>query len=185
MSTPRTTVITALKWLCIVLFSVLVLVVMWQVFARQVLQAPSTWSTTVSQYLFVWLTLFSVAMVFGERGHVAVDFVVRKLPAGAARIVVVLVQVAIVLFAVLALVWGGLRGVSMAWDQVIPGLPLTVGHMYLALPVAGLLIAAFALEDVLRAARGQDVLAQDDLEEEAAMRIADELGATHDGRKEN
>ena len=80
MTAPRRRIVQGLTWISIALFVVLVLVVMWQVFTRQVLASPSGWTTTVSQYLFIWLVLFSVAMVFGERGHVAVDFFARLLP---------------------------------------------------------------------------------------------------------
>ena len=169
MSAPRRRLVQGLTWISIALFVVLVLVVIWQVFTRQVLQSPSGWTTTVSQYLFIWLVLFSVAMVFGERGHVAVDFFARLLPRPAQRGTSVLVEVSILAFALLGLVWGGIRGLSISFDQAIPGLPVTVGQMYLALPIAGVLIALFALEDLVRAARGDDMLAGDDAQTEAAL----------------
>ncbi|MCT1775295.1 TRAP transporter small permease [Brachybacterium sp. p3-SID957] len=169
MSALRRTLIEVLKNISVVLFAVLVLVVLWQVFARQVLSDPSTWSTTVAQYLFVWLTLFALTFVFAERGHVAVDFFARKLPGPVWRAVAVLVQLSILAFAVLALVWGGIRGMGMSWGQAIPGLPVTVGQMYLALPIAGVLVAAVAIEDLVRAARGKDLAAIEDSAEEAAI----------------
>ncbi|WME23419.1 TRAP transporter small permease [Brachybacterium sp. GU-2] len=184
MSAPRRRLVQGLTWISIALFVVLVLVVIWQVFTRQVLQAPSGWTTTVSQYLFIWLVLFSVAMVFGERGHVAVDFFARLMPRPAQRVTSVLVELSVLAFALLGLVWGGIRGMSISFDQAIPGLPVTVGQMYLALPIAGVLIALFALEDLVRAARGDDMLAGDDAQTEAALQSAgaDAEGAPEDGR---
>ncbi|MGO1226751.1 hypothetical protein ACT3SQ_04550 [Brachybacterium sp. AOP42-C2-15] len=44
----RQGLLSALKVLCIVLFAVLVLVVVWQVFTRQVLSAPSAWPTVTA-----------------------------------------------------------------------------------------------------------------------------------------
>ncbi|MGP5260221.1 TRAP transporter small permease [Brachybacterium paraconglomeratum] len=181
MSAPRRRLVQGLTWISIALFVVLVLVVIWQVFTRQVLQAPSGWTTTVSQYLFIWLVLFSVAMVFGERGHVAVDFFARLMPRPAQRVTSVLVELSVLAFALLGLVWGGIRGLSISFDQAIPGLPVTVGQMYLALPIAGVLIALFALEDLVRAARGDDMLAGDDAQTEAALQSA---GADADGAPE-
>lgn len=172
MSAPRRRILQGLTWTSIALFVVLVIVVVWQVVARQVLQAPSAWTTTVSQYLFIWLVLFAVAMVFGERGHVAVDFFARLLPRPAQRGTAVLVELSILAFALLGLVWGGIRGMSISFDQAIPGLPVTVGQMYLALPIAGVLIALFAAEDLVRAARGQDLLGEDDAQTGAALDAA-------------
>src|SRR5699024_11755310 len=46
----------ALGLASIVLFAVLVCVTAWQVFSRQVLHSPSTWSEELSKLLFVWLS---------------------------------------------------------------------------------------------------------------------------------
>ncbi|MGO1895807.1 MAG: TRAP transporter small permease [Brachybacterium sp.] len=164
----RQGLLSALKLLCIVLFSVLVLVVVWQVFTRQVLGAPSPWATVTAQYMFVWLSLFAATLVFGERGHIAVDVLAQRAPRVSRRVLMVLVQACTLAFAALAMVSGGLRGVSISWDQVIPGFPFTVGHMYLALPVTGLMIAFLALEDLLLAARGDELEPLEETDDEAA-----------------
>ncbi|WP_250258960.1 TRAP transporter small permease [Dermabacter sp. Marseille-Q3180] len=153
VSSLRRGIIETLKWVSVVIFAVLVLVVLWQVFARQVLSQPSTWSTTVAQYMLVWLTLFSMAFVFAERGHVAVDIVSRLAPPAVQKILAILVELAVALFAGLGLVWGGIRGVALTWGQSIPGLSLTIGHMYLALPVCGAIVLVVAALDLIEAAR--------------------------------
>lgn len=168
MWTIRQGLLNALKLLCIVLFSVLVLVVVWQVFTRQVLGDPSPWTTVTAQYMFVWLSLFAATLVFGERGHIAVDVLAQRAPGAVRQVLVVAVQACTLAFAVLAMIWGGLRGVSMSWDQVIPGFPFTVGHMYLALPVAGVMIAFLALEDLLLAVRGDELAPLEETDDEAA-----------------
>lgn len=164
----REGLLSALKLLCIVLFTVLVLVVVWQVFTRQVLGAPSPWTTVTAQYMFVWLSLFAATLVFGERGHIAVDVLAQRAPGISRRVLVVAVQASTLAFAALGMVWGGLRGVSMSWEQVIPGFPFSVGHMYLALPVSGLMIAFLALEDLLLAVRGDELLPLEETDDEAA-----------------
>lgn len=168
MWTIRQGLLNALKLLCIVLFSVLVLVVVWQVFTRQVLGDPSPWTTVTAQYMFVWLSLFAATLVFGERGHIAVDVLAQRAPGAVRQVLVVAVQACTLAFAVLAMIWGGLRGVSMSWDQVIPGFPFTVGHMYLALPVAGVMIAFLALEDLLLAVRGDELAPLEETDDKAA-----------------
>lgn len=151
-----------LAWVCIVLFATLVLVVVWQVFTRQVLADPSTWTSVFAQYTFVWLALFGSAYVFSEQGHIAVDFVVNRFGAGAQRAVRIFVQVVILLFAASALIWGGIRGVGITWDQNVAGLPFTVGNMYLALPISGALIAFYALYHLIKVITGRDLLEASD-----------------------
>jgi TRAP-type C4-dicarboxylate transport system permease small subunit len=145
---------TALKWFCVGLFAVLVLVVVWQVFTRQVLSAPSTWSEELAKYIFIWLGLFGAALVFGERGHIAIDAVVRKLPQRWQRWNAVLGQVVIGAFAALVLVYGGWQVSELAWNQNLPGLPLNVGWLYLALPLSGVLVLFYTAYHLVAVVRG-------------------------------
>ena len=144
----------ALKWLCVALFAALVLVVVWQVFTRQVLSAPSTWSEELAKYLFIWLGLFGAALVFGERGHIAVDALVRKLPERWQRANAVLGQVVILAFAALVLVYGGWQVSALAWNQGMAGLPLNVGWLYLALPLSGVLVLFYTVYHLVAVVRG-------------------------------
>ena len=143
-----------LTWGCVALFALLVIDVAWQVFARQVLDQPSGWSEELAKYLFIWLGLFGAALVFGERGHIAVDVAVRKLPRGAQVVLMVIVQLAILTFAVLSLIWGGLSVVELAWTQNLTGLPVNVGPLYLALPISGVLIAFYTVYHLVRILAG-------------------------------
>jgi TRAP-type C4-dicarboxylate transport system permease small subunit len=144
-----------LRTACIVLFSLLVLTVVWQVFSRQVLNAPATWTTSIAQYTFVWLALFGSAWVFSTKDHIAVDFLTRLLKLDRTRGMEIAVNAVVLLFAVFILIWGGARGVDLTWTQKVSGLPLNIGTMYLALPISGALTAFFALFHITEAVRGR------------------------------
>lgn len=146
----------ALQWLCIGLLAALVVIVAWQVFTRQVLSAPSTWSEELAKYVFIWLGLFGAALVFGERGHIAVDFLVTKLPAQVQRWNAALCQLVILAFAALVLVYGGWQVTELAWNQSVPGLPLMVGWLYLALPVSGALVIFYSAYHLAAVVRGAE-----------------------------
>lgn len=135
----------SLTILCVALFGILVIVVTWHVFARQILQEPSQWSETLSRYLFVWVGLLGAALVFGERGHIAIDVGVRRLPRALQKWTGILVQFIIIAFSGYLLVWGGWRAAMNAWRQNLSGLPTTVGPWFLVLPVAGVLVILYAL----------------------------------------
>src|SRR5690625_2699425 len=144
-----------LYWCTVVLFGLLVAVVVWQVFSRQVLNAPATWTEEGARMTFVWLGLFASAFVFGERGHIAVEYVARKLPAGGERVLAVVVQAIVLTFAVVVLVWGGWRASQNAWLQELSAVPFTLGQMYLALPVSGILVAFYALYYIVKVGSGR------------------------------
>jgi TRAP-type C4-dicarboxylate transport system permease small subunit len=152
---------------CVVLFAALVLDVGWQVFARQVLDAPSGWSEELAKYLFIWLGLLGGAWVFGERGHVAADLAVQRMPERVQRVMAVLVQLCTLTFAVLVLIWGGYQVVHLTWDQTLAGLPGKVGWMYLALPISGVITAFYNVYHVIYIGKGDE--AAIDSEAETAL----------------
>lgn len=152
----------ALRWLCIALFAALVLVVIWQVFSRQVIHSPATWTTSVAQYLFVWLSLFGSAWVFSEKEHIAVDFLTRLVRVNGTRTLEVAVNVVILAFAALVLVWGGIRGVDLTWTQKVSGLPVSIGMMYLALPISGAVMILYSLFHISEAIRGRGLPGTDE-----------------------
>lgn len=151
---------------CVFLFAVLVIVVVWQVTSRQ-LGSPAAWTEETARYLFVWLGFFGAALVFSERGHIAVDFLARKLPLPVQRGVGVFVQLAVIAFAVVGLVLGGWRASQGAWNQDLIALPTQVGVMYLAMPIAGALITFYAVHHVIAVLRGEEIPVEDTDESEA------------------
>ena len=156
MTTVKNVLDRVLTWACVVLFAALVIDVTWQVFSRQVLDQPSGWSEELAKYLFIWLGLFGSALVFGERGHIAVDFAVKKLPEKVKIAITAVVQLAILAFTGLVLIWGGFRVVDLAWEQNLTGLPTNVGPLYLALPISGILIAFYTIYHLVRILTGAE-----------------------------
>lgn len=138
-----------LSWASVVLFALLVVVVVWQVVSRQILQDPSAWTEELARYTFVWLGFFAAALVFSERGHIAVDFLVRKTPPPVQTASGALSQIAIATFALVVLVWGGWRASQGAWNQSLAALPSQVGVMYLVMPITGVLITFYATYHLL------------------------------------
>lgn len=143
-----------LKILTAVLFSILVLAVVWQVFSREVLQSPSTWTEELAKYTFVWTSLVAAALVFGERGHIAVSFLVEQLPRTARKAVAVWVQLTVLAFAIFVLIMGGALAADNAWLQNLTALPLNIGYTYVVMPLAGVFIAFYAIHHMIEDLRG-------------------------------
>lgn len=133
-----------LRWITVALFALLLVLVVWQVFSRQVVGDPATWTDEGARMAFVWLGLFASALVFGERGHIAVEFFARRLPERMERGLAIGVQVMVMVFALVICIWGGWSAAQNAWTQELSALPFTYGQMYLALPITGLLVLFYA-----------------------------------------
>lgn len=145
-----------LKWASVVLFAALVVIVVWQVVSRS-LGSASTWSEEAARYTFVWLGFFASALVFSEKGHIAVDFLVRKQPPKGQLTTAVISQLAILALGLVVLVWGGLRASAGAWNQHLSSLPGTMGGMYTVMPITGVIIAFFAIHHLVELLQGKEL----------------------------
>jgi TRAP-type C4-dicarboxylate transport system permease small subunit len=143
---------------CVTIFVALVAIVSWQVFSRQVLHDPATWTTELAQYTFVILAVLGAALVFSERGHIAVEVLVHKFSEPMQRVAALFVEAMIMFFAVYVLIYGGYSAGQNAWHQNISTMPLTVGQLYMILPVAGGLITFFSVCHVVGMFAGTEEL---------------------------
>jgi len=140
-----------LEWVVIFLFAVLTVNVLWGVFSRYVIGHQSQWTEEVAIYLLLWVSLLGAALTYRDRGHLGVDYFVGQLPEGLQRLMTFVAEIAVLLFAVFALVYGGMMLVlrNLEANQVTPALGLKVGYLYSAAPICGVFIALFALEHLL------------------------------------
>ena len=138
-----------LRWFCITLFAVLVLLVVWQVFIRQVLHSGNAWTEVAARIVFIWQGLIGAAYVIGEKDDVAIDFLVRKFPESVVKAVEVLAHAIVAVFAGWVMVWGGQMIAASTWDDVVQLLPVSQGVLYLAVPVAGSLIMIYSIIHII------------------------------------
>jgi TRAP-type C4-dicarboxylate transport system permease small subunit len=141
----------ALEWVTIGLFVLLTADVLWGVFSRYVIGHQSRWTEEVAVYLLVWVSLLGATLMYRDRGHLGVDYFVGKLHPDAQRLAAIVAELAVILFAAFALVYGGsvlvLR--TLSTGQVTPALGWQVGYLYSVVPLSGAFIVGFALEHLL------------------------------------
>lgn len=149
--------VKTLEGFLVVAFSVLTLDVLWGVFSRYVLGAQSRWTEELAIYLLVWISLLGAAVTYGEKGHLGVDYFVGKLDPAAQRVAAVAVDLAVLVFAGFALVYGGyaLVAKTLEAEQVSPALGVQVGYLYLAAPLSGIFFVTFSLEALIETITGQ------------------------------
>lgn len=78
------TVFEALGLLCL---CAVLLVVLWQVWDRQVLGSTPGWTEETARILMVWIGFLMTALGFREGAHIALTFVVDRFPPATRRIV--------------------------------------------------------------------------------------------------
>ena len=140
--------VRSLEGLVVLLMGALVLDVLWQVTSRYVLRRPSSWTDELATLLIIWVALLGASVAFIRQSHLGVDYFVGKLPPRARRLAELTVFALVGLFAAVVLLLGGVKLVALTLltHQVSPALGVKMGHVYLALPVSGVFILAFAIE---------------------------------------
>ena len=141
-----------LEWILILLVAGLVLDVLWQVFSRFVLNDPSSWTDELATLLIIWVAMIGASVAFIRNNHLGVDYFVGKLKPRPRLISEILVQILICLFAVVVLLLGGAKLVmlTLLTEQVSPALLVKMGHVYMALPLSGLVIALTSIETAIK-----------------------------------
>ncbi len=131
-----------LEFFLILLMTVMVVNVLWQVFSRYVLQSPSSFTDELARYLLIWVGLLGAAYVAGKKEHLAIDVFQTRLAPATRIFLLLFIDSLIFCFALFVMVIGGLRLVMISFHlaQISAALQIKIGYVYLVTPVSGALI---------------------------------------------
>ena len=135
--------------ICIVLFAVMVVVGTYQIITRFVFNNPSTISEELLTYTFAWMAIFSSAYVFGKRDHMRMTFVADKLPKEQRKILEIIIELLVIAFAVIVLIYGGFTIMGLTMTQKTASLGVMMGVIYAVVPICGILIAIYGVLNVI------------------------------------
>ncbi len=142
MNKLRNTLNKVIEVICITLLAFMVVLGTWQIITRYVLNNPSTVSEDLLIYSFVWMSLLGSAYVFGKKDHMTMVFFRQKLESKSTKAKItlsIMTELLIMIFSALVLVFGGTQISMLAMGQVSPALGISMGYIYLALPLSGVI----------------------------------------------
>jgi TRAP-type C4-dicarboxylate transport system permease small subunit len=153
----KNALVRLLEWIVILVVAALVLDVLWGVFSRFVMRSPSRWTEELATILLIWVSLLGAAVAFGRNEHLGIDYLVKKFDPSARRLMAIVVQGIVAVFAGAVLVYGGYVLVSetLRAGQVTSALGIRQGHVYLAVPISGAFILLFGLERIVELILGR------------------------------
>ena len=136
----------------IVLMSVLVVDVLWQVISRYLLSSPSSFTDELAGFLLIWVGVLGAAYVAGRKEHLAIDILVQRSPPARQRRLLYLIHSLILLFALSVMVTGGavLVYTRFALQVKSAALQLPLGYVYSVLPLSGLIIVYYEVLHMLK-----------------------------------
>ncbi len=126
----------------VILMSVLVIDVLWQVFSRYLLSSPSSFTDELAGFLLIWVGLLGAAYVAGRQEHLAIDILIQKSPPERQRKLQYLIHSLIFLFALFVMFVGGviLMYTRFVLQVKSAALQLSLGYVYIIIPISGLII---------------------------------------------
>ena len=140
-----------LELILVLLMSVLVVDVLWQVISRYLLSSPSSFTDELAGFLLIWVGVLGAAYVSGRKEHLAIDILVQKSPPVRQRRLQILIHALVFLFALTVMVIGGiiLMYTRFVLEVKSAALQLPLGYVYVVLPISGLIIMFYELLHIL------------------------------------
>jgi TRAP-type C4-dicarboxylate transport system permease small subunit len=143
------------KWLektLALLMALLVLDVIWQVITRFLLNNPSSFTDELARFLLIWLGLLGAALVSGHKMHLAIDLLSDRIRSPQIqKYLAIFIDAVVVIASLSIMVFGGSKLVYTIWSlgQTSTALQLPLSVVYTIIPISGLLIIYFAIDDIL------------------------------------
>ncbi|UGU15266.1 TRAP transporter small permease [Sinomicrobium kalidii] len=129
----------------VVLLTILVVAVLWQVFSRYVLNAPSSVTEEIARFLLIWVGILGAAYCSGQQDHLAIEILPPKLNEKNRVKLKIFINALIMLFSIFVFVIGGTRLVYLnhILGQSSAALHLPLSYVYMVIPLSGVVILLY------------------------------------------
>ncbi|WP_047246647.1 TRAP transporter small permease [Maribacter thermophilus] len=149
--TLRSKIDSVISKTLVLIMSVMVINVLWQVFTRYITGNPSSFTDELARYLMIWIGVLGAAYVSGKNLHVTIDILPTRYNVKTQNKFKAVVTILVTLFVFFAFVIGGSRLVYISYvlGQQSPALQLPLAVVYMIIPISGLLIIYYKISDLL------------------------------------
>lgn len=120
-------------------FVALTVSILLQVTFRYVFQSPLRWTEEAARYLLIWLVLLGSAVAMRTHSHLQIDVLSSSLPPTARRFSDTIINLLVIIFLVI-MTFQGMRATAITMAQTSPAMKISMGVVYAALPVGGVLM---------------------------------------------
>ncbi len=144
---------TVLYGFSVTAMSIMLAITFFSVVSRYVFSFTFDWAEELSRFLFVWSVFLGSALIMGENGHLAVEFLPNLLKGSIPGLVLeFIVKLCSYAFMLILLV-NGYKMTTMMMFQTSPGLGVPMGIVYAVIPVSSVLMILYTLQDTVLFAR--------------------------------
>jgi len=138
---------TVLYWFSVVAMAIMLAVTFFSVISRYIFSFTFEWAEELSRFLFVWSVFLGSALIMGDNGHLAVEFLPNKFKGSAAGLVLeFFIKLCSYVFIVILLIQG-YKMTSMMMFQTSPGMGIPMGIIYSVIPLSSILMILYTIQD--------------------------------------
>lgn len=141
---------TALYWVSVVAMALMLLIISSQVLTRYLFGYSAEWAEEAARYLFVWSVFIGGALIMGENGHLAVEFLLNRWKGKKLGFALELFIKLCGYIFILILLTQGYKMAGTMMFQRSPGLDLPMGIVYAIIPFSSLLMLFYLIRDTPR-----------------------------------
>ncbi len=119
-------------------------------------KGQAKWSEEIATNLLMWVSLLGACVAYNSKAHLGVDYFVSKLHDSTRPLVTIVVNVLVGLFSVIVMLVGGYILVSDTFrsGQLSAALEIPQGYYYLAVPISGIFMILYCIENIIEAVVG-------------------------------
>lgn len=139
----------AIRFISRVFIGAIVAVIFYAVVMRYIFHRPPAWSEELSRFVFIWMIMFSAVLVTREESHIQITFVLDLLPKTLRFFVSNFVRLLMIGFC-WVMVQQGLRIYPIVAEASSPSFGISMGWLYLSIPVSGILMGIYILETIVK-----------------------------------
>ncbi|MEM0991854.1 MAG: TRAP transporter small permease [Bacteroidota bacterium] len=141
-----------IEFILISIFALLVIDVLWQVFARYVLGQSFSFTEEFARFALIWLAILGAAYLNGQKEHLAMDFWLKKLSPEKRKKRMQVIEIFMLVFALVVMVIGGgnLVYTTLYLGQVSPAMRIPLGYVYAIVPISGILILFYGIHNLIQ-----------------------------------
>jgi len=135
----------------VLIMTLLVIDVLWQVFSRYILNSPSSFTDELAGFLLIWVGLFGAAYVTGKNEHLAIDLLLNRISATGKIRLETAINLVIILFALFVLILGGtwLVYTRFMLEVKSAALQIPLGYVYIVLPISGFMSFYYSIDNLV------------------------------------
>jgi len=138
-----------LNLICRIFVGVIVAIIFYAVVMRYVFQRPPFWAEELSRFIFIWIIMLGAVLVTREQSHIEFVILIDILPKRLKFILVNLIRLLMILFC-WVMIQQGLKIYPIVAEASSPTFGISMGWLYLSIPVGGLLMGICIVENIVK-----------------------------------